>query len=375
METTGRGASALVEQMGRTGKREGGATVTPAPVGPLLCPGTPALPRVPSVEERLFTEGCAFHFFQAVRLLERLTRARKPGNRKGGDAEVNVRFRTHLSFNFPPSEIYEIGRPTPVRPMPVVTVWFMGLTGTSGVLPYHYTEKLIGLDRGATWPQQSMLRDFLDLFNDRLISLFYGAWAKYRFYLAYERGEHTDPQTPDPFTRCLLSLVGLGEPPLRNRLQVVSRNADDDPSPAVLARVDDLVLLHYSGLLSQRRRCAVGLRALLQDYFQLPMHVEQFQGQWLHPDPANQSRRAGVGIITGCASTPWPARGCGTWRANPHPRRAVDLPAVRRVPAGLGAGPPGPITLPAGSSGPLVRGALPGFRRAARIEGGRSARL
>src|SRR5262249_48305491 len=44
---------------------------------------------------------------------------------------------------------------------------------------------------------------------------------------------------------------------------------------------------------SHRLRCVVSLQALLQDYFQLPIEVQQFQGQWLALDPANQTRMGG----------------------------------------------------------------------------------
>jgi predicted component of type VI protein secretion system len=46
----------------------------------------------------------------------------------------------------------------------------------------------------------------------------------------------------------------------------------------VLASVVDLSLLYYSGLPVQRPRNAVSLEALLQDYFQHPVRVWQFQG-------------------------------------------------------------------------------------------------
>jgi type VI secretion system protein ImpH len=193
------------------------------------------------------------------------------------------------SVSFPASAVYDVERPAGDLP-PVVTVTFLGLTGPSGVLPGHYTELLIRLQRGERGPEQEALRAWLDLFNHRFLALFYRAWEKYRFYIPYERGEYARTE-PDPFTRALLSLLGLGQPSLRNRLRVSCRREEDgEPREDVLARVDDLALLYYGGLLAHRPRCAVALEAFLQDYFQLPVRVLQFQGQWLHLDVSNQSR-------------------------------------------------------------------------------------
>src|SRR5262249_10829874 len=149
-----------------------------------------------------------------------------------------------------------------------------------GVLPIHYTELLLRLHRGEKGAEQEALRFWLDLFNHRFTSLFYRAWQKYRFYIPYERGEHALAE-PDPFTRALFSLVGLGQPSLRNRLRVSRRHAEDGARgerEEVLARVEDLVLLYYGGLLAHRPRCAASLEALLGDYFQRPVQVRQFQG-------------------------------------------------------------------------------------------------
>jgi type VI secretion system protein ImpH len=263
-----------------------------APAAPAPRPAAPVWP--PTLEGRLFTEGYAFDFFQAVRLLERLAPDRRPVGGDGPpDAEV-ARFRVLPSVSFPASAVYDIERPEGALP-PAVTVAFLGLTGPSGVLPGHYTELLIRLQRGERGPEQEALRSWLDLFNHRLLSLFYRAWEKYRFYIPYERGEYARAE-PDPFTRSLFSLLGLGQPSLRNRLRVSCRREEDgEPREEVLARVNDLALLYYGGLLAHRPRCAVSLEAFLHDYFQLPVRVQQFQGQWLLLDTSNQSRLGAEG--------------------------------------------------------------------------------
>lgn len=257
----------------------------------------PCHPR--SVEGLLFTEGFLFDFFQAVRLLERLAPRLKPVGRGGPPAAEVVRFRAHPSLGFPASAIFDVERPTAALPLPAMTVTFMGLTGPLGVLPIHYTELLMRQEREAKGPEKNALRAWLDLFNHRLISLFYRAWEKYRFTIPYERGEYADRE-PDPFTRCLYSFVGLGTPSLRGRLRVAVREEREERiTERALARVEDLVLLHFGGFFAHRPRCAVSLEALLGDYFGLPLRICQFQGQWLRLDPSNQSRLGAAGADLG----------------------------------------------------------------------------
>jgi type VI secretion system protein ImpH len=259
------------------------------------------------VAERLFAEGYAFDFFQAVRLLEKIAPERRPVGQEAPPSAEAARFRAHLALSFPPSAIYQIDAPAARLPGPTLTVTFMGLTGPSGVLPRHYTDLLLRAARDLRGPERYAARDWFDLFNHRLISLFYRAWTKYRFWLAYERGEYARPD-PDLFTESLYSLIGLGGRALRNRLRVAVRPRAGDAQPErVLARVEDLALLYYGGFLAHRPRCAVSLERLLEDYFGIPVRVLQFQGQWLRLDPDSQSQlvpharsgELGVNVVVG----------------------------------------------------------------------------
>jgi len=258
-----------------------------------------------TLERQLFEEGYSFDFFQAVRVLAKLDPTRQPVGRAGSPAREIARFRAHASLSFPPSAIYDIERSGEGRPAPLMIVAFLGLTGPSGILPRHYTELLLRIDREVKHDEKHSLRDWLALFDHRLISLFYRAWEKYRFWIPYERGEYRLPE-PDPFTRSLLSFIGLGMKPLRDRLGVsIIETIDDQEREKPLARIDDLALLHYSGFLAQRTRNAISLEAMLQDYFQMPVRVRQFQGQWLLIGAGNQSRLAegnnqlGLNVVAG----------------------------------------------------------------------------
>jgi type VI secretion system protein ImpH len=86
----------------------------------------------------------------------------------------------------------------------------------------------------------------------------------------------------------------LGLPALRHQMRVYKEVPAEDEEQEVTrqqvwGQVEDLVTLYFSGFLAHRPRCAISLEAFLKEYFQLPIEVRQFQGQWLQLEPANQS--------------------------------------------------------------------------------------
>lgn len=220
-----------------------------------------------------------FRFFQAVRLMERILPDRSPVGRFVSPSREVVRFAAHPSSAFPASQIQALQWPE--SGVPVMVVNFMGLTGPQGILPLYYTELIIERLRS----KDHTLRHFFDIFNHRMISLFYQAWEKYRFAIAYERGER------DRFSHHLLDLIGLGTKGLQNRQAV----PDDG-------------LLFYSGLLSLHARSATALRQLISDYFDVPVEIEQLVGAWYPLDKSTQccfdrsfsySEQVGIGAIVG----------------------------------------------------------------------------
>ena len=87
----------------------------------------PALPGLDpaSVAAQLFSKAHTFDFFQAVRLLEKLFPDTMPVGFDGPPGRETVRFRSHVSLIFPPSQIWEL-RPTDGdRSVPEMSVAFL----------------------------------------------------------------------------------------------------------------------------------------------------------------------------------------------------------------------------------------------------------
>ncbi|WP_406695670.1 type VI secretion system baseplate subunit TssG [Singulisphaera sp. Ch08] len=242
-----------------------------------------------NLAQQLFEAPYGFDFFQTVRLLNRLNSSRVPVGLWGPPESESVRFRAHVSLSFPPSAIVDLALPGPGSRVPVLTQAFFGLTGPTGVLPRHYTELLLRLESSKE-PERAALREWLDLFTHRLLSLFHRAWEKYRFPVTYERRDWGSGDF-DTFSQSLFSLVGLGTPSVRSRL-VVSTVAtiEGTKTEAALARVDDLSLIYYAGILAHRPRNAIGLEALVGDYFALTARVSQHVGQWLLLEPDDRTQ-------------------------------------------------------------------------------------
>mgnify|MGYP005815847069 CR=1 FL=1 len=232
------------------------------------------------VGKELRAEPFRFDFFQAVRLLQKLMPERLPVGEFVHPANEAVHFGAHASLAFPASQIQALDCPAdkPAK----MAVNFMGLTGPEGMLPNAYTELIIERLRAG----DTSLRDFFDIFNHRMISLFYAAFEKSRLDTRGADGRN-------PFFRQLLSLLGLGTEGLQDR-----------------EGVPDEALIYYSGLLTQRPRSAQALKQILADYFDVPADVEQFAGGWYRLDEATQcclfegmgdSEELGLGAVVGDA--------------------------------------------------------------------------
>jgi type VI secretion system protein ImpH len=265
----------------------------------------------PGVIERLRAEPYRFEFFQAVRVLIahfRLDEHSAEDNRQDEDpVGERIRFNNSLSIGFAPSEIEALqldygsagGQPVQwpdtatVPPVTQIrearlTPAFIGLSGNQGTLPRTYTEQLIEReirhrDRGA--------RAFLDIFNNRAVTLFYRAWEKYRLYFQYERNRQ------ERFLPMVLSLVGAGNPSTQDTLCQLQR--------PVLAET----LAYYAGALRHSARPAHLIERIVADYFDVPVKLKQFHGRWHHLPAEHLSMLGGngmqLGVDTLCGERVW----------------------------------------------------------------------
>jgi type VI secretion system protein ImpH len=203
-----------------------------------------------STRDRLFADGGRFSFYQAVRALSLLHDGASPA----AHGSVPVRFRSRMSFDFPGDDIEQISPAGDVEPLPQMLVNFLGLAGAHGPLPVAYTEPLLR-------PRTGALRDFLDIFNHRLILLLYRVHEMHHPELTAGSPDH------GLAANHLYSFFGLGR--------------DPDSSARSRLWVPDRSLLHYSGMLAHRPHSAGGLQRVLADYFQVDVAVEEFVGAWL----------------------------------------------------------------------------------------------
>ncbi|WP_147693350.1 type VI secretion system baseplate subunit TssG [Vogesella mureinivorans] len=243
------------------------------------------------LRQALVQDASQFGFFQAVRVLGLSSRRRR------GPLPANLRFRTVASLSFPASELRRY-QPDEAA-LDELTVSFMGLTGPSGALPVSYTELL--LERKQHY-RDDTLHAFFDMFSHRAMAMFYGAWRKYRFWLAAEEGEQDD------FSRHLLHLggVGLG----KSRQLATGEGA-----------VHEHLFLYFAGLLSQKPLSAQALQTVVAGLFGIPAALVQFDGQWLPLPPAQQSRlglgECELGVSLFCGERVWDRQTKMTLRLGP----------------------------------------------------------
>lgn len=205
------------------------------------------------LDRTLFDKGYSFNFFQAVKLLEILYPDKNSVGVHSEATREPVRFASKVSLEFPASDIEQIRVPGAENDPAAMAVNIMGLAGAMGPLPAAYTELI--LER--VWKKDTALRDFLDIFNHRLISLLYRVRKICRIGFDFSSPQHSN------VARYLYSLMGLGTAGLQSRMHVPDR-----------------ALLFYTAHFARQGRSMAGLRSLLSDYFGVSIQGRQFKGQW-----------------------------------------------------------------------------------------------
>jgi type VI secretion system protein ImpH len=233
----------------------------------------------------LAREPYRFDVRQAVRLLELAAhRHTAPAGTtspprvpvgQGSDPRLEaVRFRSSLASRFPPSEIESL---TPDRQdgRPTMTVTFLGIGGAFGPLPPPLSSRVIEREH----VRDHAGRDFLDVFNHRLLSLLLR--QSRQFHPALQMPPATDAPARTP----LLAMIGAATLPR------------DGSSASVEGRLGSLAttLLGSAGLLNRRPVSAHALERVLAAHFGLPMRVVSLCGGWLRiaSDQVSKLGRAG----------------------------------------------------------------------------------
>jgi type VI secretion system protein ImpH len=197
-----------------------------------------------------------FDFFQAVRLLQSRFANRPRIGCSNSPAQDPVRFAQSPSLAFPPSTIEGVQTASGV---PRMYVNFFGLMGANGPLPIHLTEYARERERHHG---DRTIASFINIFNHRLLSFFFRAWA------ASQKAVDLDRPQEQNYAVYIGSLFGIGLESLQNR-----------------DAVHDWAKLYFAGRLSCQTRNAEGLEAILQEYFEIKTEVQTFRGRWMNlPD-------------------------------------------------------------------------------------------
>ncbi|WP_105102821.1 type VI secretion system baseplate subunit TssG [Microbulbifer pacificus] len=228
-----------------------------------------------SVIQQLQEAPYRFEFFQAVRTLERSVLLRAPSSHDVADkvqfateplacgappGRELLRFHAQSSLSFVAADVLGLtSRNHATKNQWSMEIGFGGLIGSQGVMPYYLTEVV----HRELKEKNAALKDFLDIFHHRNISLFYRAWHKYQLPVNYESARLRNTRDLDAFSQALASIAGLGTSEMRYRLPV-----------------PDDALYGMAGHLGRQQCSAAALASMIRQYFGLQVSIEQFQGRW-----------------------------------------------------------------------------------------------
>lgn len=268
----------------------------------------------PSLRDSLLTKPYSFEFAQAMRLLHLLKKEAHPLGTSTNPLQEVVNLKARIFLSAPPSDLYKIKKPKKKRgnreQLEVTTssqspknVWyvpstlpllvyhknpatdfkieneknlfdkgpldvqvnFLGIAGIQGPLATPYTELLLSRLR----QKDTVMVDFLNLFNHRLLSIHYRISQKLNPAL------HWAPPEQSPVGKALTRLIGVG----------TDAHTSFPPRD----------LLRYTRFFWKKPHTPIMLKSILQDYFGFPVDILPFQGRWF---PLETYKQTAIGLHT-----------------------------------------------------------------------------
>jgi len=196
----------------------------------------------------------SFDFVAAMRQLE----CASPEKPRVGEAirikDDVVRISQNVSMGFQGRVLHSLDKTKGAHPLRL-HVNFMGLLGSHGPMPLHYTEYA---DQRTRHHNDPTFKEFLDLFNHRMLSLFYRASVQFDPAVMFDRPGN------NVYEEFLGALSGL----------LPEASADRDSIPEAAKR-------YYPAWFSSTAKSPDGITSIVGDYFDLPVGVKQWVGGWL----------------------------------------------------------------------------------------------
>lgn len=224
----------------------------------------------PSVAEDLYQNSYQYEFHQAIKILQILEpHLEKLGQGVIADKEIAT-IKTNVTLSPPPSDIYHLEKAQAPKQNVSMSINFMGIAGHGGPLPDAYTEIILDRNRSL----DPAFSDFLDIFGHRVTSISHRIHVKYNFTLELAEPHKTQ------VAHILFAVGGIGK-----------------PEEAAAGILPVRCYLKYIGHFWQQPHSVTGLQIILKDFFNLPIHVEEFIGQWFTLESSQMTLIGTQGIM------------------------------------------------------------------------------
>ena len=280
-----------------------------------------------SLRERLVSQPYRFQFSQGIHLFHRLIAHKASLGTGSTSLDEAVFLRSRVFVSAPPSDLHSVrpifqnpwrkeegdvtqeplGDPaawpnTNFSPRLLVDVNFLGIAGIQGPLPTPYTEMILSRAR----QKDDVLRDFLNLFNHRFLSI------------QYRIDQHNRPSLqlipPEKTLRggVLFNLMGL-------------TNGEENP---LVSHGD---LLGHARFFWKNPRTPLMLGMLLRHYFGYPVEVTGFQGRFMALGAENEMCLAAHGERRNTQLGRGAVLGKTVWSQDREMMVCVTLPSATEI--------------------------------------------